>query len=80
MFVNVPWEDENSTYTFAESDNGTFIVTPSDGESQQVQVYTHPQTTAVTAGMYNVGKDELGHVILGDAFTIPTVNDGTLTV
>lgn len=42
--------------------------------------YTHPTTTAVTAGFYKVGKDAKGHVVLGDSFTLPTVNNATLTI
>lgn len=36
-------------------------------------VYTHPTTTAVTAGLYKIGKDSSGHVVIGDSFTIPTI-------
>ena len=37
----------------------------------QDTVYGHPTTTAVTAGLYKIGKDNQGHVVIGDAFTIP---------
>ena len=36
--------------------------------------YSHPTTTAVTPSYYEVGKDSLGHVVLGNTFTIPTKN------
>ena len=32
-------------------------------------VYTHPTTTATTASAVKVGKDALGHVVLGTALT-----------
>lgn len=40
--------------------------------------YTHPTTTAVTAGAYKVGKDSLGHVDLGSALTKSDVGLGNV--
>ena len=35
--------------------------------------------TAVTAGLYKVGKDQYGHVVIGDSFTIPDVGPSSTT-
>ena len=50
----------------------------SDGTS--TYKYTHPSYSTQTAGLYKIGRDSTGHVTIGDAFTIPTVNNGTLTI
>ena len=42
--------------------------------------YTHPTYTTQPAGLYKIGRDSTGHVVIGDAFTIPTVNNATLTI
>ena len=39
--------------------------------------YTHPTYTVQTAGLYKIGRDSTGHVVIGDAFTIPTVNNAS---
>lgn len=36
--------------------------------------YTHPTYDAVNAGLYKIGRDATGHVVIGDSFTIPTKN------
>lgn len=38
--------------------------------------YTHPTYTEQTAGLFKIGRDSTGHVVIGDAFTIP---QGTVT-
>lgn len=42
LVVNVPWTDndhnDNTTYTFADGTNGSFLVTPSDGEQQRIDI------------------------------------------
>jgi hypothetical protein len=43
-------------------------------------VYTHPTYTAQTAGLYKIGRDATGHVVIGDSFSIPTVNNGKLSI
>ena len=34
--------------------------------------YVHPTYSEQAAGLYKIGRDSTGHVIIGDAFTIPT--------
>lgn len=41
LVVNVPWTEgrnDNTTYTFADGTNGSFLVTPSDGEQQRIDI------------------------------------------
>jgi hypothetical protein len=39
MFVNVPWTDNNTTYTFATGDNnGEIKITPSGGSAFNVAI------------------------------------------
>ena len=57
----------------ASSNNGKIKVDGSD-----VTVYTHPSTTAVTAAAKKVGKDALGHVVLGDALAKGDVGLGNV--
>lgn len=40
LAVNVPWTDDNTTYTFTEgATNGAFSVTPSDGDTASVKIH-----------------------------------------
>lgn len=57
----------------ASSNNGKVKVDGSD-----VTVYTHPSTTAVAASAKKVGKDALGHVVLGDALAKGDVGLGNV--
>lgn len=57
----------------ASSNNGKVKVDGSD-----VTVYTHPSTTAVAAAAKKVGKDSLGHVVLGDALAKGDVGLGNV--
>lgn len=43
-----------------------------NGIASGANAYSHPTTTAVTPSLYKVGKDTLGHTVIGDSFTIPT--------
>lgn len=42
LVVNVPWRDnnDNTTYTFEDGTNGSFLVTPSNGEQQRIDIGT----------------------------------------
>lgn len=42
LVVNVPWHDnnDNTTYTFEDGTNGSFLVTPSNGEQQRIDIGT----------------------------------------
>lgn len=42
LVVNVPWHDnnDNTTYTFEDGTNGSFFVTPSNGEQQRIDTGT----------------------------------------
>ena len=46
-FVNVPWTNDNTTYTFASGSAGSFSVTPSGGTAQTVSI--GKPATATTA-------------------------------
>lgn len=59
---------QQDTITFAKSGDLTVDVT---GDTVTYG-YSHPTTTAVSASYYEVGKDALGHVVLGNAFVLPT--------
>lgn len=41
--------------------------------------YVHPTAIAVTAGLYEVGCDSLGHTIIGNSFTIPDTSNMVTT-
>ena len=54
---------------------GTTFVTGASSSNMTVSTsggvitITHPTTTATTAGLYKIGKDALGHVVIGAAIT-----------
>ncbi len=54
---------------------GTTFVTSASSSNMTVSTsggvitITHPTTTATTAGLYKIGKDALGHVVIGAAIT-----------
>jgi hypothetical protein len=54
---------------------GTTFVTSASSSNMTVSTsggvitITHPTTTATAAGLYKIGKDSLGHVVIGDAIT-----------
>lgn len=56
--------------------------TPGDGtikiDGTSTTVYTHPSTTAASAAAKKVGKDALGHVVLGDALAKGDVGLGNV--
>ena len=56
--------------------------TPGDGtikiNGASTTVYTHPSTTAAAASAKKVGKDALGHVVLGDALAKGDVGLGNV--
>lgn len=55
----------NVTIT-ADTTNDSITIAATDTK------YTHPTTTATSAGLYRVGKDAQGHVVLGSSFTLPS--------
>lgn len=67
LVVNVPWHDnnDNTTYTFEDGTNGSFLVTPSNGEQQRIDIGTPANAThasmADSAG--NATNDAQGHSI-----------------
>lgn len=73
LVVNVPWHDnnDNTTYTFADGTNGSFLVTPSDGEQQRIDIGTpaeagHASTADSATNATNADKatkDGDGNVI-----------------
>lgn len=66
-FVNVPWADTNTTYTFANGTNGSFSVTPSGGQVQTVTI--GKPATAGTADVANSTKGALTISLNGKAQT-----------
>ena len=56
--------DEANKVTVPVTPDGTIEI---DGTT--ATVYAHPTTTAHEAGLYKVGNDALGHVVLGNEFT-----------
>lgn len=52
-FVNVPWTDNNTTYTFASGSAGNFTVTPSGGNAQTVSIGT-PATAGKVANALTI--------------------------
>ena len=66
-FVNVPWADTNTTYTFANGTNGSFSVTPSGGQAQTVTI--GKPSTAGTADVANSTKGALTISLNGQAQT-----------
>lgn len=75
LVVNVPWTDndhnDNTTYTFADGTNGSFLVTPSDGEQQRIDIgkpsdAVHADTADNATNAANADKatkDGAGNVI-----------------
>ena len=47
-------------------------------DGTETTVYTHPSTTAATAAAVKVGKDNLGHVVIGDALVKGDVGLGNV--
>lgn len=47
-------------------------------DGTETTVYTHPSTTAATAAAVKVGKDALGHVVIGDALVKGDVGLGNV--
>lgn len=69
-FVEVPWTDNNTTYTFAAGTTGNFTVTPSGGTAQTVSI-GKPATagTADTATTANKVANALSIQLNGGAAT-----------
>ena len=57
----------------ASSTNGNIKI-----DGTETTVYTHPTTTAAAASAKKVGKDALGHVVLGEALTKSDVGLGNV--
>lgn len=57
----------------ASSTNGNIKI-----DGSETTVYTHPTTTAASAAAKKVGKDALGHVVLGEALTKSDVGLGNV--
>ena len=51
LYTTVNWKNDNTTYTFEDGTNGSFTVTPSNGDSQTVQI--GKPSTAGTADIAN---------------------------
>lgn len=66
LVVNVPWTDndhnDNTTYTFADGTNGSFLVTPSDGEQQRIDI-GKPSDAGHADTADKATKDGAGNVI-----------------
>ena len=65
------------TITFAGDGANGAITAAVSGDTV---TYSHKTYDTQTAGLYKIGRDATGHVVIGDSFTLPTVNNGTLTV
>lgn len=65
----------NATTRQITLNKGTTFVTGASSSNMTVSTsggvitITHPTTTATTAGLYKIGKDSLGHVVIGDTIT-----------
>jgi len=74
-----------TTFTANQSGNSTFNIAQSTSNGYlsvggaNVKVYTHPAYTAKDPGLYRVGLDSTGHVVLGSTFSIPSVGNGKIT-
>ena len=72
--ITVP--DNNTTYSFQakSGSNGVIQYKPSTSTTwTDITAYTHPTTTSATAAAVKVGKDTLGHVVIGSALTYSDV-------
>lgn len=72
--------DAATRATLVKASNLTVSATNGVSDGTNTYKYTHPSYSTQTAGLYKIGRDSTGHVTIGDAFTIPTVNNGTLTI
>lgn len=61
----------NTTYTLTAGGKTFVFKTPVDTQ------YTHPTTTATSAAAKKIGKDALGHVVIGDSLTASDVGAAT---
>lgn len=64
---------EGANKVEASSTNGNVKI-----DGTETTVYTHPSTTAASAAAKKVGKDALGHVVLGDALAKGDVGLGNV--
>lgn len=63
----------DATKTESSTTNGNIKINGSE-----TTVYTHPTTTATAAAAVKIGKDALGHVVIGDALTAADVGLGNV--
>lgn len=70
-YKNYTYENTNTTYG---ADRGISLKDGNFGHSNT------KVTTVTTAGLYKIKYDDYGHITGTESFTLPTVNDGTLTI
>lgn len=81
-YVNVPWTDNNTntTYSFADGNNGSFTVTPSGGNAQTVSI-GKPSTAGIADKVSNCIQINLnGSVYQYDGSVQKQLKIDTLTV
>lgn len=74
MFVNIPWTDTNTTYTFASGTNG-FTVTPSNGSAQTVTITPSISNNVTYTGTMTANQVVTvsnGGIVKSSGFTIAT--------
>lgn len=64
-----------TTAPSSSSDDTTIPTSKAVNSAISASAYTHPTYSTQSAGLYRVGRDATGHVVIGSSFTIPTVTD-----
>lgn len=70
--------DTSTTFVTAVTQNANGEITVTKRKLPTYNNYSHPTTTAVDAAAVKVGKDNLGHVVIGDALTKSDVGLGNV--
>lgn len=70
----------STTAPSSSSDDTTIPTSKAVSSAISASAYTHPTYSTQSAGLYRVGRDATGHVVIGSSFTIPTVNDKNIKI
>ncbi len=64
--------DSATQSTIVKASKITVSATNGVSDGTNTYKYTHPSYSTQTTGLYQIGRDSTGHVVVGDAFTLPT--------